>query len=295
MIEERYADLFIQGSQVSFEIAEREITLTYVLKILEDAGLLKTLAFKGGTCLRKCVYGKDTRFSEDLDFTSMSGQAADDIILATVETFGKAGYGLAFEIDTKDFWASEDGQSCGASVRYRHDWHEGVFKLEISLRETPSLALEDLPLLPQSYFKHMEFKPFAVPSFQFEELLAEKLRASSQRLRARDVYDLFKAAERPINAPLIRSLAAIKCWNVGRTFEPERLLSRLRSGDYKWDDLRQFVRKSERIDPDKMISACEKRYGFLLALTEGERRLIADAKRRQFRDLPGTLLKEAGR
>ena len=67
MIEQRYADLFTQGSQINVEIAEREIVLTYVLKILEDAGLLKTLAFKGGTCLRKCVYGKDTRFSIDLD------------------------------------------------------------------------------------------------------------------------------------------------------------------------------------------------------------------------------------
>lgn len=29
MIEQRYADLFAQGSQVSFEVAEREIVLTY--------------------------------------------------------------------------------------------------------------------------------------------------------------------------------------------------------------------------------------------------------------------------
>ncbi|MBI4677954.1 MAG: nucleotidyl transferase AbiEii/AbiGii toxin family protein [Elusimicrobia bacterium] len=66
MIEKRYADLFMQGAQVGFEVAEREIVLTYVLRILDDAGLLKSLAFKGGTCLRKCVYGKETRFSGDL-------------------------------------------------------------------------------------------------------------------------------------------------------------------------------------------------------------------------------------
>jgi hypothetical protein len=264
------------------------------LKILDDAGLLKTLAFKGGTCLRKCVYGKETRFSEDLDFTSMGGQAADDVILATVEALGKAAYGISFEIATKDFYVSEDGRSCGANVAYRHDWNKGAFKLEISLREAPSLPLQDMPLLPQPYFKHLEFKAFAVRSFQFEELLAEKIRASSQRVRARDIYDLFKAAERPIKGPLIRSLAAIKCWNVGKPFEPQRFLERLRSGKYDWDDLRQFVRKSERIDPERLIAACEKRYQFLLELSEGERRLIADATRRQRKDLPKALLKEAG-
>lgn len=295
MIERRYADLFTQGSQVRFEVAEREIVLTYVLKILDDAGLLKSLAFKGGTCLRKCVYGKETRFSEDLDFTSAGGQSADDLILTTVEALGKPAYGLSFEVDTKDFYVSDDRRSCGANVKYGHDFSQGTFKLEISLRESPSLPLQALPLMPQSYFKHLEFKPFAVQSFQFDELLAEKIRASSQRVRSRDLYDLAKAAERPMKFPLIRSLSVIKCWNVGKAFDPERFLGRLRSGKYNWDELRQFVRKSERIDPERLISACEKRYRFLLELSDGERRLIADAKQHRLKDLPRTLLKEAGR
>lgn len=152
MIEQKFADLFTQSSQVRVEIAEREIVLTYVLKILGDAGLLKTLAFKGGTCLRKCVYGKETRFSVDLDFTSVGDQVADDVILATVEALGKPAYGLSFEIDPKDFYVSDDGQSCGANVKYGHDWGQGTFKLEISLRESPSLPVQDMALLPQPYF-----------------------------------------------------------------------------------------------------------------------------------------------
>lgn len=294
MIAEQYADLFTRGAQVSREVAEREIVLTYVLKILDDAALLKTLAFKGGTCLRKCIYGKETRFSVDLDFTSVGPQSADDVILATVEALGKSAYGLSFEIDMKDFYVADDGQSCGASVRYGHGWSRGTFKLEISLREAHSLPLHDLPLLSQTYFKQLEFKPFAIQCFQFEELLAEKIRASSQRIRSRDLYDLAKAAERPIKAPLIRSLAAIKCWNVGKAFEPERFLARLRSDKYEWDDLRQFVRKSERLEPERLVASCEKRYRFLLDLSEGEKRLIADSKRRQLKDLPRALLKEVG-
>lgn len=294
MIEQRHVDLFVQGSQVNIAIAEREVVLTYVLKILDDAGLLKTLAFKGGTCLRKCVYGKETRFSVDLDFTNTSDQAADDVILAVVLALGKASYGISFELETKDFYVADDGMSCGAEVKYRHSWREGTFKLDISLREAPSLPLESLALQPQGYFKHLEFKPFPVSCFRFEEMLGEKIRASCQRLRSRDIYDLAKATERPIAPRLIRTLAVIKCWNVGTRFDPGRLLGRLRAGKYDWDDLRQLVRRSERVDPGEMIATCEKRYQFLLELSAGEKRLIADSKRRQLKDLPRTLLKEAG-
>ncbi|MFC1521900.1 nucleotidyl transferase AbiEii/AbiGii toxin family protein [Elusimicrobiota bacterium] len=291
MIEQRYADLFAVGAQVGIDVAEREIVLNYVLKILEEAGLLKTLIFKGGTCLRKCIYGKETRFSMDLDFTDASGRDADDVILATVSALNKPSYGLSFDLDTKDFYSSEDKLSCGANIKYRHSWNEGFFKLEISLRERPSLALAPLPLKPQPYFKYLEFKPFAIPSFQFEELLAEKLRAASQRVRSRDLYDLVKAAGKPLNAPLVRALTVIKCWNVRDSFDPDRFFARLKSGKYDWDDLRQLVRKSERISPEKMISVCEKRYQFLRNLSEAEKRLAADAKRHNYKNLPTNLIK----
>ncbi|HLG20738.1 MAG TPA: nucleotidyl transferase AbiEii/AbiGii toxin family protein [Bdellovibrionota bacterium] len=292
MIEQRYADLFAQGSQVNLEIAEREIVLTYVLKILEDAGLLKALAFKGGTCLRKCVYGKETRFSVDLDFTSSNVANADDVILELLTALGKPAYGLTFNVNTKDFYVAEDGFSCGAIVSYGHSWNEARFKLDISLREPPSLSLVNLPLKPQTYFKTLEFAPFSVSCFSFEELLAEKIRASFQRVRSRDLYDLAKAAEKPLNGTLIRALAVIKCWNVREAFDPAGFLKRFRLGKYDWNDLKQLVRRSENVVPEKLISLCESRYKFLLALTEKEKQLIADAKRHRSPALPRALLKQ---
>ncbi|MBI5631628.1 MAG: nucleotidyl transferase AbiEii/AbiGii toxin family protein [Elusimicrobia bacterium] len=292
MIEQKHTELFAQGAQVPLAVAEREIVLTYVLKILEDAGLLKSLAFKGGTCLRKCVYGKETRFSVDLDFTSLTEAAADDVILGLVTALDKPAYGLTFQIETKDFYVAEDGFSCGATVGYRHSWNEARFKLDVSLRERPSLSLAVMPFQSQPYFKSLEFKPSQVACFRFEELLGEKIRAASQRVRARDLYDLAKAAEKPISAPVIRALAVIKCWNVRDAFDPARFLQRLRSSQYDWEDLRQLVRRSEKIDPERLISLCENRYKFLLSLTEKEKQLIADAKRHKLKDLPRTLLKE---
>ena len=221
MIEQKFADLFAAGSQVILNVAEQEIVLTYVLKIMDDASLLKTLAFKGGTCLRKCVYGKETRFSMDLDFTSINEMEPDDAILELVELFSKPAYGISFKVETKDFYSAGDRLSCGAIIQYKHDWSEGNFKLEISLREKPSLPMIFSRLQAQSYFKHLEFEPLCLTCMQFEELLAEKIRAAFQRVRARDLYDLVRATGKPLNVPLVRSLAVIKCWNVRDSFDPE--------------------------------------------------------------------------
>lgn len=285
MMEQRFADLFASGSQVPLEIAEREITLTYVLKLFQESETLQDLAFKGGTALRKCIYGKETRFSLDLDFTR-TGKEIDpeDLILRLVGILTQPAYGIHFNVETKDFYVSDDRSSCGAVIGYRHDWHQAIFKLEISLREKPSLPLVSMPLKPQAYFKHLEFSAFSVPCLQFEEMLAEKIRAASQRVRARDLYDLARAAEKPFNVNLIRSLAVIKCWNVRDPFDPQKFFERIQSSKYDWDDLKQLLRRSEKLDTKRMIASCRKRYQFLENLTQDEIDIIADAKRHRLKE-----------
>ena len=61
-------------------IAEREVVLTFVLQLLTEKGLLKKLAFKGGTCIRKMFLGTTGRFSTDLDFTCLTDEQPDDLI-----------------------------------------------------------------------------------------------------------------------------------------------------------------------------------------------------------------------
>lgn len=52
MIEKRLVQWYAADAGVDLDIAEREIVLTYVLRILADQGLLTQLAFKGGTASR---------------------------------------------------------------------------------------------------------------------------------------------------------------------------------------------------------------------------------------------------
>lgn len=69
MIEKRLVQWCDADAGADLDIAEREIALTYVLRILDDHGLLEHLAFNGGTAIRKLHLGNQGRFSLDLDFT----------------------------------------------------------------------------------------------------------------------------------------------------------------------------------------------------------------------------------
>ena len=60
----------------SIRNVEIDIILTYLLQLFYERGLLEHLAFKGGTMLRKMVFGPRGRLSTDLDFTLYSQVAA---------------------------------------------------------------------------------------------------------------------------------------------------------------------------------------------------------------------------
>ena len=90
MIEEKFVDLYARNSGMRDKlVAERDVVLTYALRVLFDAGLMNHLAFKGGTCLRKLIFGSAGRFSEDLDFTLDSDEPEDDVLARIVETFSR--------------------------------------------------------------------------------------------------------------------------------------------------------------------------------------------------------------
>ncbi len=60
----------------SIEFVETDIVLTHLLQLLAERGIAQHLGFKGGTMLRKMVFGARGRLSTDLDF---DGQIVDFI------------------------------------------------------------------------------------------------------------------------------------------------------------------------------------------------------------------------
>ena len=70
-----------------WEVLERDYLLSWMLVGIGEIPVLRdTLAFKGGTALKKCYFG-NYRFSEDLDFSGLDGVPTGEAMARSV---GKA-------------------------------------------------------------------------------------------------------------------------------------------------------------------------------------------------------------
>ena len=280
---------YARSGRVPLDVAERDVVLTYVLKILSEP-ILPRLAFKGGTCLKKVYFGNVGRFSMDLDFTS-SGISLEELRHGLRQSLDKRSYyDIEFRIAEENVRAGlgAGGESYLIIINYAHSWNANEFTLEVSYREEPLLPLQEVLLYDEIYFRFCEFPRFAVRCLQKEELLAEKLRAAFQRLRARDLYDLYLFSRRPFDRDMVRKL--VKCWNVREPFNPDALLSSISMDKYDWNDLQRLVRRgdlpSEEIVTKKVISE----YAFLKDLDRNLLRIVNDSKAHKEKKLVAEIL-----
>jgi predicted nucleotidyltransferase component of viral defense system len=265
-------------------IVEKEVVLTFLLQLLSERGVLDNLAFKGGTCLRKMFVGSQGRFSTDLDFTSLAEHNHEDAILEMMGAFEEPFHGIQFAIADDAYYETGDGMSWGVNPTYVHDWNQGdsEIKLQISRRETPTLATERMAHIDQIYFRNLPFAPAALTCLSLPEIIAEKIRACYQRNKARDIYDLGMFATRPLDQTLIRRLVVLKLWQAGDTFDPERLVRKFQEGlEFDWDDLRQLLRRTVQVDRERTCRDCARGFRFLAELSDEERVLAADQHQRE--------------
>lgn len=152
MIEKRLVQWYAADAGVDLDIAEREVALTYVLRIFADQGILPYLAFKGGTAIRKLFLGNQGRFSLDLDITAIGDVDPESLILDIVNILHEhMHYGLAFTIPAADYYATPD--SCGAVVTYKHEWiTAGRIGIQVSFRAQTLLPVKSIMLRRERYF-----------------------------------------------------------------------------------------------------------------------------------------------
>jgi len=289
MLERKYVDFYARSSRVNLAVAERDVVLTYVLRVLSESVLPK-LAFKGGTCLKKVYFGNTGRFSMDLDFTSscIGLEGLRDGLKQLLDK--KALYGIAFRVIEDHVTAGVGGESYLANVESAHSWNTGEFMVEVSFREMPVLPPKEFPLFDEMYFKYCEFPRFSVMCLQKEELLAEKLRAAFQRIRSQDLYDLHLFSGRPYAKDLVKKLVVVKCWNVRESFSPEELLGKIANADYDWDDLQRLVRRGDLPSQAVVTETVLKEYAFLKNLDSQLLKIVKDAKAHRERQLVENLL-----
>lgn len=192
-----------------WDVLERDYLLSWVLAGISQVDALRdTLAFKGGTALRKCYFG-DYRFSEDLDFTAIGAVPTGAAIESAMQEACTQAVKLLdpyvpVEIVCERHIEREPhpGGQEAFDIRARFPWHrqpQANVMVEIAVDE----KLLKPPVRRPVHHDYGEPFEVTVKVYSLEEIVAEKLRAILQHLRAlehrgwvrsraRDYYDLWR-------------------------------------------------------------------------------------------------------
>jgi predicted nucleotidyltransferase component of viral defense system len=285
MIEIRFVDHYASASGVDRKVAERDVVLTYILKMMKEDGIIENLAFKGGTYLRKVYFGKVGRFSEDLDFTLIGNNLTrfERQFNSFIKKAQKYGFTLSSN-NVRKSW----GKSFSSDIQYSHDWNKDTFKFQASLRENPVMEVVNQGIKDAVYFKYTEFGPFEVPCMQFEEIIAEKIRATYQRGTIRDVYDLYQLAIYPYDRDLVKRLAVIKFWNDESDYIPDTFPDKIEGMKIDFSEIEYLLKNQTHPREEEVKARIIANYSYIGELGEDLMKILRDAKKHR----EGALLKK---
>ena len=209
------------GLGACLPVIEKEILHLDILRTMHDAGHLRQLTFKGGTCLRLCHGGQ--RLSEDLDFSG--GPSLDDAILHGIERLlverMARNYGL--EVTVKPPRRDPEGR-----IRNVRRWAARVItrpasgaggrvgvqriKIDIDGRDHDAGDIEILPMRNRHALLQEDFTPFPIRAASLADIGSDKMIAFPMSVLTRD-------------NPRHRDVWDIE-WIAGRTGDPAALAER---------------------------------------------------------------------
>lgn len=238
-------------------VVEKELLHHDILREMGAAGLLNSLTFIGGTCLRAC-YGSN-RLSEDLDFTA--GQSFKQETLSELGSCVKRGiatrYGLAVEV-SEPVRASGNVNTWKLKVITRPERKDlPTQKINIDICSVPSYDRRPM-LLRNPYGVEMGTSGLIFQAQSREEILADKIVAlalRSNRIKYRDIWDIAWLKQQNITLPL--ELIAKKVEDHQQEIETflERLEERVEKISTKAKYHKEFVSEMKRFLPPDIITA----------------------------------------
>lgn len=156
-------------------VAEKDYFLAVVSKIIYESPLRDKIVFKGGTAIHHC-YLPQTRFSEDLDFSSLD----KSITLNDVkEVFNNHAF-----LEVKEDYVSK------ATIKISRLKYSGPLGLPNSLKVEIDFIQNAAIAVQEKIYNNVWKVDTKVKIMDIKEICAEKLRAASDRARYRDFYDL---------------------------------------------------------------------------------------------------------
>ncbi|MBK9166521.1 MAG: nucleotidyl transferase AbiEii/AbiGii toxin family protein [Bryobacterales bacterium] len=181
------------GRRIPESVLERDYCLAWFLAELARSDLQRSLAFKGGTALKRCYFG-DYRFSEDLDFTLIEPMPFEDIRGKLEPVFGgvREVSAIEFAFDRED--RNSHANSHTFYLRYVGPLPAGgSVKVDVTIREEVVFPLETRPVL-RAYEEFSDLpEGRVIQAYSLAETAAEKVLALADRARnePRDLYDLW--------------------------------------------------------------------------------------------------------
>ena len=182
---------------------EQDLVLSRALVEMFDSPLIReALAFRGGTALHKLFFAQQQRYSEDIDLVQREAGPIGPVLNAIRTTL--------------DPWLGEPRWSRGhGRVRMLYRFNTTMLpvrslrlKIEINTRE--HIAVLGMHSREFSVDNPWFSKQAEITVYEFEELLATKLRALYQRKKGRDLYDLWLALESNQHEP--RKERIVECF-----------------------------------------------------------------------------------
>lgn len=230
--------------QYPLAVAEKDYFLALVSKIVYDSPLRDILVFKGGTALHHC-YLKQMRFSEDLDFTSLDRNI-------TLEDVKKIFEPYEFLFVKKDYVSN-------ATIKIERLTYNGPLgqanslKLEIDFIQNVVLPAKDLA------YNNIWKVDTKVRTMDIREIAAEKIRATSDRARYRDFYDLFQIFKN-FQPNLKEIVGLIEQKEVRKTISKDSILANWKIAKQEKSGEVQRIYYSEEVEDEeieKMIKRLE--------------------------------------
>lgn len=185
-------------------VVEKELLHHDILREMSRAGLLASLTFIGGTCLRAC-YGS-SRLSEDLDFTGGADYTRENLAaLAQVLVAGlKRKYGLPVEV-SEPIRETGNVDTWKLKIQARPLQRDlPAQRINIDICAIPSYEPRPM-MLRNPYGVDMGTSGLVLQVQSREEIFADKLVAFAlrpNRLKNRDLWDMAWLHQQGIALPL---------------------------------------------------------------------------------------------
>jgi predicted nucleotidyltransferase component of viral defense system len=158
------------------QIAEKDYLLALVMQLISQSLLGKKLVFKGGTALHHC-YLEQQRFSEDLDFSSLQQPISFEEIQKVISSV--------------DYLTIKKHYQSKATIKIERLLYTGPLGFPNSLKLDIDLLQNVLLPVKEMIYRTPWGIEFPVRVMDIREILAEKIRAMSDRARYRDFFDVY--------------------------------------------------------------------------------------------------------